>query len=186
MVRVGPSYPSTLGFVPNTKCTFQWLTSEGKRRIILLAQSRMRSLAPSFDVTLPDVSLTWNEEYEYALMKTNIPPNATLDKVPSEVFELAEHIALTLLTRIRMQERLDAMRERTAVAVAPRGMLECEKAELEHVLEPNSAYAGFQEAQRRLRSTIGNSVTIPPSRNLPGTLSNSIHDTGVAWISPHN
>ena len=145
------------------------MSREGKRRILELVTLRMQRLAPVFDLEPPGISLSWDAELDTALLKTNVPPNTPLEPVPAPILELAEHIAITYLTRIRMHDRLDAMRGRTAVALTPRGVTEADRTELEHTVPSNSAYLKFQEAQMQRRTHTSRGPTlIPPTRNLPG------------------
>ena len=165
------SYPTTLGFAPWVPRTNVWYTADAKRRILGLVHARMRRLAADLGSTEPlDVSLAWDEELERALEKTNIAPDAPLEPIPRAVLELADHVAITYLTRIRMHARLDSMRQRTAVALTPRAERDDHgHMELQAAVAPNKAYAKYQEAQMRLRERTRYGPLVPPTRNLSGT-----------------
>jgi hypothetical protein len=134
----------------------------------MLIETRFRSLAPKYNVEDPEFSMSWDEELEEAFRKTMVPPDAPLTPVPQPIIEFVEYIAVMYLTRIRMHSRLDKMRERTAVALTPRGVAESDHRELVHQVPSNGAYAEFQKAQRNARARAPSRHMIPPTRTLPG------------------
>lgn len=165
------SYPTTLGFAPWTSSVSAWRSPTGKRRVLQLIQTSMRRLGGTFEsVASPAPSLAWDSELEEAFRKTHVPPDAPLDPLPPSVLEFAEYIAVTYLARARMRSRLAAMRERTGAALTPRpGSDGRELTELgQHDLGSNSAYARFQEAQKRYRTRVSHHDSVPPTRTLPG------------------
>lgn len=168
------SYPTTLGFAPWVECEGTvWRTARGKKDILSMIAYHARQMA--HDTCAPNLSfeLEWTEELERALTVLPLPPNAPARPVPREIMELVERFAVTYVTRDRMHARLQTMRERTAVALTPRGGVDVDREELRHETPPNSHYAKFVNAQKRMRAKARDGPSVmPPSRTIPGGASN--------------
>jgi hypothetical protein len=126
------------------------------------------------DACMPTFELEplWTDELEEALSRTRIPPNAVVRPVPPAILELVERFAITYVTRDRMHARLQAMRERTAVALTPRGGVDVDHEELRREAPPNSHYEKFRRDQKQLRTrSHGAAPVVPPTRTIPGAVS---------------
>lgn len=141
------SYKDTLGFAESVICATEWTSAAGKRTILRLVRARLFELAAAESVdssVIEHLPLLWNDELQHALSNLVFPPGFTrLNPIPSNVADLAEHVALTYFTRIRMHHRLDAMRAQTSVALVPRGATDedahKEEGQLRFVLPSNKA-----------------------------------------------
>jgi hypothetical protein len=68
----------------------------------------------------------WDDELHRSLLRASAQ-NFTIEQREVAVHEAAASMARTYMSRLAMGERLDALRERTAVAHVPRGEIEDER-----------------------------------------------------------
>ena len=138
------AYKSTLEFSSPLPKNNSWNTTEGHEKFMTLVRKAMEEAVPGGRLSS---LVSWDKEIEQQLLKTHIPPFATLDPIPFAVQESALVLADRYVTRWRMRSRLENMRTRTAVALQPRGIWDekSENSELAHTPQKNSSYKKYLE-----------------------------------------
>ena len=138
------SYKTTLGFSTSLPTNDSWNTNAGHEKFLKLIRIFVEDLSPNNDISL---AVSWDEEVQNQLASAKIPVNAQLDPAPDSVRQAALILADTYVTRWRMRNRLAEMRERTAVALQPRGAWDdkSETPQLMYRTRNNSSYSKYLE-----------------------------------------
>lgn len=118
------SYPTTLGFLRHPEqASAPWHTPDGRSRFVRMVRQALGSMGAPLSA-VDDV--VWDDELNRSLLRASAQ-NFTIEQREVAVHEAAASMARTYMSRLAMGERLDALRERTAVAHVPRGEIEDER-----------------------------------------------------------
>ena len=146
------SYPTTLGFAPLVECTNVWTSKRGKKTFLDLVHEGVSKEIGE------DVPLRYTKDLDDILLDTRIPPSSTLDDPPEEVLQAVRYAVVMLVGRIRMNWRLDDMRQQCSSALPPRG---CKEVEFRNeqlfgkaIQNSGNYYNRYLADQRRLRTSV--------------------------------
>ena len=139
------SYPSTMGYVPYIRSDNVWHTNEGRIQFMTIVRAHVRNLQPA-NYSEINTQITWDDELEKHMHKIRFFGPSALRPIPETVNEAALFMADLYVTRWRMHNRLAAVRERTAVALDPRGTWEgnnLNRPELRYQTTTNAHYQKY-------------------------------------------
>ena len=139
------SYPSTMGYTPYVRSSNIWHTGEGYAEFVRILKAHVKSLQPD-NYNEINAQITWDDELEKHVQNIRIFGPSDLRPIPEAVNEAAIFMADVYVTRWRMHNRLATVRERTAVALDPRGAWEGDnlhRSELQHQTITNAHYRKY-------------------------------------------
>lgn len=149
------SRSSTMGLSPIVDCQKSaWATRAGLDRFLRLVDAELRHRMAD-DEPLPNLETVEDDLNKILTGAINTDGASTLDQPSDEILQAVRYAAVTLLGRMRMHDRLAAMRANGPIgAVQPRGGSDSERGPLygKATLNAPGMYDKFLRSQRGLRT----------------------------------
>ena len=116
------SWPSTLGLSPIVACESPWTTDEGRDRFLELVIADLQTkLEDDYPTPIVEHSSELDRILDNAIAIDRV---ASLENPGDDIMQAVRVATMTLLGRIRMHDRLAAMRATSCIANEPRGVRE--------------------------------------------------------------